>query len=108
MTPEERAVIAAFRDEAIAEIRRLSGERAELLGETIRVTGDEVVPWAETGCRLSLRTRMPGTVASSALTVNFPPEALTFVGTEAGADAAAAPITARRRGSGLVIVRDAP
>jgi hypothetical protein len=77
----------------------LSGESAELLGETIRVTGDEVCPGAEAGCRLSLRTRMLGTVDLVALTVNFPPEPLTFVGREAGTDATAAPITAPADGA---------
>ncbi len=73
MTPEKRAALAGSRDEAIAKFRRLNGESAELLGETSRVTGDEVVCGAEDGCRLSLRTRMLGTVDLVALTVNFPP-----------------------------------
>jgi CHAT domain len=105
-TSEDRPALAEFRDDAVAAIAALSAERAELLGETIRVTGGTVTPGTEARCRLTLRIRQPGTVDLVALTVNFPPEALTFVGTEAGADSATPPMVAPSEGAVQVSVID--
>jgi CHAT domain len=101
---EERAVLADFRDESSGEIERLSDERAQLVGECIRVYGKRVPEGDEVRLRLTLRTRVPGTFDLVALSVNYPPAALAFVGADGASAGAAAPATSSTEGAAQVVV----
>ena len=98
-TAEERAALAGFKSDAIADIEKLVADRAELLGETIRLTWDRAAAGPNFRCRLSLRMRQAGVVESVSCTAEFPPGTLSYVGAEAADGLPGPPLTADRGGA---------
>jgi hypothetical protein len=98
-TAEERAALAGFKSDAIADIEKLVADRAELLGETIRLTWDRAAAGPNLRCRLSLRMRQAGVVESVSCTAEFPPGSLSYVGAEAGDGLPGPPLTAAQGGA---------
>jgi hypothetical protein len=103
-TAEERAALEPFRQEGIGDVERLLADRAELLGETVRLTGGRFAAGAELRFRLSLRTRQAGAVSLIGCTVEYPADVLSFLEAKAGGGFPAAPLTAAQDGSVQVLV----
>ncbi len=71
-------------------VEGLVAERAQLLGESVRLHGRSVGNDTEFECRLTLRLRKPGVVERVRVVVSYPADTLTFVGAKPGRHSASA------------------
>jgi hypothetical protein len=92
--PPERAALQGFWLESINDVERLVTERADLLGETVRLTAGRAGPGAEIRCRISVRVRRAAKLELVRFRVECPTATASFSVAEQGADAAAPPATA--------------
>lgn len=81
-----RGALAPEAAEYQASIERLMAERAQLLGESVRLHGGSVETGADFECRLTLRQRKPGVIEQVRVEVSYPADKLTFVSARPGAD----------------------
>jgi hypothetical protein len=89
--PPLQAALAPLRQEYQGEIDKLTAQRVQLLGETVRFWGGKTAPGGEVPCRVSLRLRAPRRIDFVQLEVEFAGDRLEFVGTDPP-DGAAAPV----------------
>jgi hypothetical protein len=92
--PEERAALEEFRLDALSNLDKLHAQRADLVGESVRLLGGRAAPHGEIRCRVSLRLHQPGTVGLVQFILEYPTAALTFSGSDPGADVTGRPLTA--------------
>lgn len=84
-----RPHLEQMRAQAQQEIDQFAAQRAELLGDTLRLLGGTVAPGQEIACSVRLRLKAREVVGLVKLAVSLPADgSVTFTGVAAGADAA--------------------
>lgn len=81
-----RNSLAPITAEYQSAVDKLMAERAQLLGESVRLHGGSVGINSEFVCRLTLRLRKPGVVERVRVEVSYPEDKLTFIGANPGKD----------------------
>jgi len=105
-TAADRQALASFWSEEIAEVERIVVERADLYGETVRLTAGLAAPGGEIRCRITVRLRQKTTLGLVRLRVEFPVETVSFNSVEQGAEAASAPATNVTAGGIDIVIVD--
>ena len=96
-----------LREKAIAKIEALRDRRADLFGESLRISGERVRAGQTANCRLKLRMDRPGTIWQISFRVNYPEDRLSFEGSGSGDDVRSSPTySPQGRGSLSVVLVD--
>lgn len=84
--PQIREFLAPLINKHQGEVENLQAQRAQLLGESIRLRGASVKPNEEFDGRLTLRVRVPGVIDLIKVFITYQPDKIEFVSAATGVD----------------------
>lgn len=105
---EVRAAIKSMRRGWIKELRGYEDKRGSLLGESIRLVGDNSAAGEKVTCRLTFRVRQSGVIGQTKALLDYPVDRLSFVNALRGADASGVVASTGDSPGEVTLIMDGP